>query len=104
MKNNVIAFSCAVKAPKNRNLIAYYIEKIIRENSDYHHRLTNQKIAELLLSQYGIKTGRRSVSEYVFALQDSGIGIILTSSGSYYTSARSANWISEYFDWSASNS
>ena len=64
----------------------FYIAKLLYENTDEDHYLTNKQIIEILFSKYGIDTTRQTISEDLKLLKALGLEIetIATSENRYH--------------------
>lgn len=62
------------------------ILEILREHTDYDHKLTHKQIIELLESEYGVKLERKAVANNIETLQEIGYDIVATDNGTYMNS------------------
>lgn len=67
----------------NKKLSILYILKILQENSDEKHPLTQLEIVKKLYSIYGMECERKSVGASLESLEDFGYDIIKTKQGCY---------------------
>lgn len=62
------------------------ILEILREHTDFDHKLTHKQIIELLESEYGVKLERKAVANNIETLQEIGYDIVATDNGTYMNS------------------
>lgn len=72
--------------PESKKTSMIRILEILRENTDYDHKLTHKQIIDILQEKYGLKLERKAVSNNIEALQDIGYDIIATDNGTYMNS------------------
>lgn len=68
---------------ESKKLALIRILQILRENSDYDHPMTQEDIAEKLLSDYGIDIERKAIGRNISLLKEAGYEIESCKSGSY---------------------
>ena len=67
-----------------KKLAILRILQILRQYSDKKHKLTQDQIAELLATEYGIKTERKAIGRNISLLRDAGYDIVTEHSGGSY--------------------
>lgn len=73
-------------APVTKKMLNVCIYDILREYSDYDHRLTQGEIIRLLRQNYDIDCERKAVSRNITALMEYGYDIV--NDGGYYLASR----------------
>ncbi len=74
-----------------KKLALLRILQILKEYSDYDHRLTQEDIANYLEGDYGIVIERKAISRNISLLKEAGIDIESTRTGTYLASREFEN-------------
>ena len=72
-------------ADSGKKLNALYILQILRKYSDFDHRMTQQQIADRLMSEYGVPISRATVKRTLTELIDEGYNIDYNTVSRSYT-------------------
>lgn len=71
-----------------KNIAVFYIYKILENDSDTEHKLTQKEIVEKLSSEYGIVLERKAVSRLIDALMQIDPNIVKQKRGGIYMEQR----------------
>ena len=55
-----------------KKIVILYILKILRDHTDANHTMTQQQIADKLLSEYGIEVNRATIKRNLSDLMEAG--------------------------------
>ena len=58
-----------------KKIVILYILKILRDHTDANHTMTQQQIADKLLSEYGIEVNRATIKRNLSDLMEAGYEI-----------------------------
>ena len=71
-----------------KKIIILYILQILRKYTDENHTMTQQQIADKLLSEYGIEVNRATIKRNLSDLIDAGYGISYKEVTRYHTNGK----------------
>ena len=78
-----------VRANKQKSISSTYIYVFLRKNEG--KKFTMTEIGKILSEKFGVYVERKSLSRTIHALEDSGLGIVISNDGVYYS--REEAWI-----------